>query len=401
MERYDLLIAGGGAAGLSLAYRLASPQWSGLRIGVIEAEVKEGNDRTWCFWEQGEGPFEGLLAHRWDRMDFYGYHGKQVSLDLQPYAYKMLRSGDFYAHCHKALDHAPHIHRIQDRVRVYEKGTGSEGTEILVHMQQKTVQAPLVFASTTLEGVLDEARQGLWLNQHFKGYYLASEEPVFAGLTARLMDFRVEQVDGYPCFVYVLPTDAHHALVEYTVFSPDAWTNSAYDAPLHRYMEENLGLRDHFQVLHTEYGQIPMTDYDFVGAWRRRYPDLPGLVPVGTMGGLGRPSTGYTFTNIQRHCELILQELTKTRKADFGARMPSRFKHYDRTLLRVLVERKYPGHALFERLFDRNPTALLLAFLDGQSRFGQEITIMNRSPRPVMMSAMIRNMLGNASVPKG
>ncbi|NDC72764.1 MAG: hypothetical protein EBZ62_04825, partial [Sphingobacteriia bacterium] len=117
--------------------------------------------------------------------------------------------------------------------------------------------------------------------------------------------------------------------------------------------------------------------------------------------GLGRPSTGYTFTNIQRHCELILQELTKTRKADFGARMPSRFKHYDRTLLRVLVERKYPGHALFERLFDRNPTALLLAFLDGQSRFGQEITIMNRSPRPVMMSAMIRNILGNASVPKG
>lgn len=401
MERYDLLIAGGGAAGLSLAYRLAASQWSGLRIGVIEAEVKEGNDRTWCFWEQGEGPFEGLLAHRWDRMDFYGYHGKQVSLDLQPYAYKMLRSGDFYAHCHKALDLAPHIHRIQDRVRGYEKGTGSEGTEILVHMQQKTVQAPLVFASTTLEGALYEARQGLWLNQHFKGYYLASEEPVFAGLTARLMDFRVEQVDGYPCFVYVLPTDAHHALVEYTVFSPDAWTNAAYDAPLHRYMEENLGLRGNFQVLHTEYGQIPMTDYDFVGAWRRRYPDLPGLVPVGTMGGLGRPSTGYTFTNIQRHCELILQELTKTRKADFGARMPSRFKHYDRTLLRVLVERKYPGHALFERLFDRNPTALLLAFLDGQSRFGQEITIMNRSPRPVMMSAMIRNMLGNASVPKG
>jgi lycopene beta-cyclase len=401
LERYDLLIAGGGAAGLSLAYRLAASQWSGLRIAVIEAEVKEGNDRTWCFWEQGEGPFEGLLAHRWDRMDFYGYHGKQVSLDLQPYAYKMLRSGDFYAHCHKAMDHAPHIHRIQDRVRGYEKGTGSEGTEILVHMQQKTVQAPLVFASITLEGALDEARQGLWLNQHFKGYYLASEEPLFEGLTARLMDFRVEQVDGYPCFVYVLPTDAHHALVEYTVFSPDAWTNAAYDAPLHRYMEENLGLRGNFQVLHTEYGQIPMTDYDFEGAWRRRYPDLPGLVPIGTMGGLGRPSTGYTFTNIQRHCELILQELTKTRKADFGARMPSRFKHYDRTLLRVLVERKYPGHALFERLFDRNPTALLLAFLDGQSRFGQEITIMNRSPRPVMMSAMIRNMLGNASVPKG
>ena len=396
MERYDLLIAGGGAAGLSLAYRLAAPQWSGLRIGVIEAEVKEGNDRTWCFWEEGEGPFEGLLAHRWDRMDFFGYHGKRVPLTLQPYAYKMLRSGDFYAHCHKALDHAPHIHRIQDRVRGYEKGTGPKGTEILVHMQQKTVQAPLVFASTPLEGALDEARQGLWLNQHFKGYYLASEEPVFEGLTARLMDFRVEQVDGYPCFGYVLPTDAHHALVEYTVFSPDAWTNAAYDAPLHRYMEENLGLRGHFQVLHTEYGQIPMTDYDFEGAWRRRYPDLPGLVPLGTMGGLGRPSTGYTFTNIQRHCELILQALGSGSPRDFRAdspldfrsRMPKRFKTYDATLLRVLQEQGYPGWALFERLFDRNPTATLLAFLDGQSPWWKEIWIMNSTPRFPMALAL-------------
>ncbi|MFM8960790.1 MAG: lycopene cyclase family protein [Bacteroidota bacterium] len=396
MERYDLLIAGGGAAGLSLAYRLALPQWSGLRIGVIEAEVKEGNDRTWCFWEQGEGPFEGLLAHRWDRMDFFGYHGKQVSLNLQPYAYKMLRSGDFYAHCHNALDHAPHIHRIQDRVRGYEKGIGPKGTEILVHMQQKTVQAPLVFASTTLEGALDEARQGLWLNQHFKGYYLASEEPVFEGLTARLMDFRVEQVDGYPCFVYVLPTDAHHALVEYTVFSPDAWTNAAYDAPLHRYMEENLGLRGNFQVLHTEYGQIPMTDYDFEGSWRRRYPDLPSLVPLGTMGGLGRPSTGYTFTNIQRHCELILQalgsgsllDLGSSSLGDFRSRMPKRFKTYDATLLRVLQEQRYPGWALFERLFDRNPTATLLAFLDGQSPWWKEILIMNSTPRFPMALAL-------------
>ncbi|MFM7031303.1 MAG: lycopene cyclase family protein [Bacteroidota bacterium] len=396
MERYDLLIAGGGAAGLSLAYRLAEPQWSGLRIGVIEAEVKEGNDRTWCFWEQGEGPFEGLLAHRWDRMDFFGYHGKQVPLDLQPYADKMLRSGDFYAFCHKALDLAPHIHRIHDRVRGYEKGIGPKGTEILVHMQQKTVQAPLVFASTPLEGALDEARQGLWLNQHFKGYYLTSEEPVFEGLTARLMDFRVEQVDGYPCFVYVLPTDAHHALVEYTVFSPDAWTNAAYDAPLHRYMEENLGLRGHFQVLHTEYGQIPMTDYDFEGAWRRRYPDLPGLVPIGTMGGLGRPSTGYTFTNIQRHCELILQalgsgsprDLGSSSLGDFRSRMPKRFKTYDATLLWVLQEQCYPGWALFERLFDRNPTATLLAFLDGQSPWWKEIFIMNSTPRFPMALAL-------------
>jgi lycopene beta-cyclase len=394
VEIYDILIAGGGAAGLSLAYRLSDPRWSGLRIGLIEAEAKEGNDRTWCFWEQGQGLFDSLVAYRWNRMDFIGHKGKRVPLDLQPYAYKMLRSADFYAHCHKALDEAPHIHRIRDRVTGYGEGKAPSGAAILVHMQQNSFQAPLVFASTPLEGILDEARQGLWLNQHFKGYFLSSEEPVFAGLTARLMDFRVEQVEGYPCFVYVLPTDAHHALVEYTVFSPDAWTHEAYDAPLHRYLEENLGLRDNFQVLHTEFGQIPMTDYDFAGAWRRRYPGLKGLVPVGTMGGLGRPSTGYTFTNIQRHCEAILKALEDRSRLDdhsskgFRPAIPRRFKVYDATLLRVLQEQGHPGWALFERLFACNNTADLLAFLDGRSSWWKEIPIMNSTPRSQMSLAL-------------
>jgi len=403
LETYDVLVAGGGAAGLSLAYRLADSRWAGLRIAVIEAEAKEGNDRTWCFWEQGQGPFESLLTFRWDRMDFIGHLGKRIPLDLQPYAYKMLRSADFYAHCHKVLDDAPHIHRIQDRVTGYGHGVGDA---VLVQMQQNSVQAPLVFASTPLEGALEEARRGLWLNQHFKGYFLASEEPVFAGLTARLMDFRVEQAGGYPCFVYVLPTDAYHALVEYTVFSPEAWGTEAYNTPLHGYMAEHLGLQAKYQVLHTEYGQIPMTDYDFAAAWRCRYPDLNGLIPIGTMGGLGRPSTGYTFTNIQRHCEAILHELADQTKLSesrnnlrnggsshhasqrFRPEIPKRFKTYDATLLRVLQEQRYPGCALYERLFARNRTADLLAFLDGVSLWWQEIPIMNSTPRVPMALAL-------------
>jgi len=68
--------------------------------------------------------------------------------------------------------------------------------------------------------------------------------------------------------------------------------------------------------------------------------------------------------------------------------LPKRLKTYDATLLRVLQEQRYPGWALFERLFDRNLTATLLAFLDGQGPWWKEILIMNSTPRFPMALAL-------------
>ncbi|MFM7497030.1 MAG: lycopene cyclase, partial [Bacteroidota bacterium] len=58
-------------------------------------------------------------------------------------------------------------------------------------------------------------------------------------------------------------------------------------------------------------------------------------------------------------------------------------------LLRVLVEQRYSGALLFERLFAGNPTPNLLAFLDGESRIAAEIGIMNSTPRRIMAAAML------------
>ncbi|NBW43188.1 MAG: hypothetical protein EBR29_05135, partial [Sphingobacteriia bacterium] len=162
------------------------------------------------------------------------------------------------------------------------------------------------------------------------------------------MDFRVEQVGGYPCFVYVLPLEPRYALVEYTVFSPQAWPLEAYKAPLESYIQEYLGLgSDDYRVEEVEQGRIPMCTWDFGAAWRRRYSNLEGLVPVGVMGGLARPSTGYTFRNIQQHNQTLLRDLAQALLPTGGLarvsswrnrlayRSPSRFGLYDQALLRV------------------------------------------------------------------
>lgn len=86
-------------------------------------------------------------------------------------------------------------------------------------------------------------------------------------------------------------------------------------------------------------------------------------------GGLSRPSTGYTFGAIQRHTQQMLEGFRRIQPADIQSnqaklraqllyRIPARFQVYDRTLLRVLVDQRYPGGTLFERLFARNSTLI-------------------------------------------
>jgi lycopene beta-cyclase len=355
-------------------------------------------------------------------MDFFGPGGRAIPLDLRPYAYKMLRSRDFYAHADRVIAQAPHVDRWQARIESY---TQAANGDVLLHLQPKdtagnpptgnlpggnpptnplptTVQAPLVLASTPLEGWEKEARQGLWLEQHFAGYFLRTQKDLPRHDRGTLMDFRVEQVGGYPCFVYVLPLEPRYALVEYTVFSPDAWTLESYRPHLEAYIHQNMGLKPGaYRVEEVEQGRIPMSTWDFGAAWRRRHPELTGLVPVGVMGGLARPSTGYTFRNIQHHNQAILQSLAKA-LLPTGALAPvaswrdrlsyrpaQRFGWYDQALLRVLVEQRYPGARLFERLFAGNPTPDMLAFLDGESRLVAEIGIMNSTPRRIMAAAML------------
>jgi lycopene beta-cyclase len=54
MNNYDYIVAGAGAAGLSLiAHMIHSGQFSDKKILLIDRSPKTQNDRTWCFWERG------------------------------------------------------------------------------------------------------------------------------------------------------------------------------------------------------------------------------------------------------------------------------------------------------------------------------------------------------------
>ena len=95
------------------------------------------------------------------------------------------------------------------------------------------------------------------LLQHFRGRVVRSAEPAFEADTATLMDFDVSQAHGLH-FVYVLPFDAHTALVESTFFTerllPEAVYEEAIDAWLARRRTGAV-----FETVSREGGVIPMT----------------------------------------------------------------------------------------------------------------------------------------------
>jgi lycopene beta-cyclase len=90
MERFDYILAGGGAAGLSLAYRMVRGGLGERRILIIDLATKRSNDRTWCFWSERDELLDPIVAHRWSHIWFHG-PDRSHRWALNPYEYRMIR----------------------------------------------------------------------------------------------------------------------------------------------------------------------------------------------------------------------------------------------------------------------------------------------------------------------
>ncbi|MFN3528665.1 MAG: lycopene cyclase family protein [Bacteroidia bacterium] len=367
-HHFDYIIAGAGAAGLSLALRFAQDEFSDKQVLLLDRSSKRENDRTWCFWEKQAGPFESAIFKQWSEVAFYGPQ-QPMSLQMAPYTYKMLRGLDFYEFTLQKLQVSANV--TVRKAEIYDLSNTETGVE--VNTSEGSFTADWAFSSLLDNEEIHAAKKSDFLWQHFLGWQVKTDKPVFNPAKPVYMDFRVPQTDG-SCFVYVLPFSPFEALVEYTVFSPEVWDKSHYEGGIRSYLKQYFELSD-YQTLHVEQGRIPMSSHKF--------PVNNGkIVFVGTAGGQTKASTGYTFTNIQRHSEAIVDRLRSGKSPVVRKSLwESRYAKYDHTLLRVLVQGEYRGADLFERLFMRNNAARMFDFLDDQSHFGQELLIMNSVPR--------------------
>ena len=379
MLRYDYIIAGAGAAGLSLITRMISrPFFRDKKILLVDKEEKNKNDRTWCFWEKESGFFQPIVFHEWKKLWFHG-EGYDALNDIYPYTYKLIRGIDFYQHCFELIRQAPQVtvrYGAVDHLVSTEAGTWME-------MDGEQIFSEYVFSSLIPEKH-HAKNDEITLLQHFKGWFIESVSPVFDPSAATLMDFRVPQTHG-TTFVYVMPFSPTSALVEYTLFSGALLDERAYDSSIQDYISRILHI-DSYEVRDKEFGVIPMTS--------RAFPSkLNNIIYLGTAGGQTKPSSGYTFNFIQRHSDRLIKSLENTGKPMPGAGFPDkRFRLYDHTLLHILANKKMEGEKIFTGLFSHNKMTEVLQFLDNETTVGQELRLVSALPTRLFLRAALRQL---------
>ncbi|TCZ73146.1 lycopene cyclase family protein [Flaviaesturariibacter aridisoli] len=382
---YEYLFAGSGCAGLSLLHHMIGAGLvEGKRILLVDADEKKANDRTWCFWEVGPGPFEAIVHRRWPLLDFYGPRFERA-LDIAPYEYKLIRGADFYRHCREAAARFPNIEFRQARI---DSVFSSEEEGAGIRVGGETIRAQHVFSSLYEKPAPKPGTH--WLLQHFKGRLIETAAPAFRPGRATLMDFRVNQAAG-TSFVYVLPFSERQALVEYTLFTESLLAPAAYDAALDDYIGRFLELSG-YTVLEEEFGVIPMTNHRFP---QRQHH----VVYLGTAGGRTKGSSGYTFRNIQKHSAAIVESLRR-HGHPYAVPPPSRRHHfYDAVLLEILAKRSLEGADVFTDLFRKNDPRRVLRFLDNESSLAEELGIISTLPTLPFARAALRQLIHPAAAP--
>lgn len=367
MNRFDAdaVIVGAGCAGLSLATHLLDAGWRGRRLVLLDPRERYDRDRTFCFFQTEPQRFAPAATHTWSRFRVAA-HGRSVECraDATPYAH--LPSDAFYALTRQVIEASDrtklslgtHVDRIRD--------TG-DGVE--VETSHGTLRARVAFDSRP-EPPRESATDEIRLLQHFLGWEVRTEAPAFDPAVATLMDF----VDGGDVhFVYVLPFDAHHALVEDTWFSSSVHPRAIYEHCLREYLA--LALDDApYEIVRVETGCIPMTTDPAVTRPSRH------VYRIGLSGGVAKPSTGYAFQFIQRHAAELARRLVAEELPEAPEVRSSRTAALDRIFLSFL--RSHPERApeIFFRLFDRVPTDVLIRFLSERSSLSDELRVMASLP---------------------
>ncbi|WP_432519521.1 lycopene cyclase family protein [Kineococcus sp. SYSU DK006] len=360
-----IAIVGLGAAGGSLAWRLAGTE---VALEVFEAPrgaAQRTQERTWCTWGPpgGPGPFGPLVVARWSRVRVVGADGQVVLADLGGWRYRMLRSVDVEEAVRERLERAgvPVHEVVVEDAAALARRTGAQVVD--------TRPVPVPASGRTL------------LLQHFLGRRIRAEQPVFDARTATLMDFRTPQPAGGVAFGYVLPTSPTEALVEYTEFSARLLTPERYAERLEEYLRRS-GIGAH-EVLAEERGVIPMTD--------ARFPPDPraGVLRWGAASGSVRPSTGYAFSALQRQADALAAQAVRGGPLVLPPAHGRRHLLMDSLVLEALATGRIDGARFFVELFRRNPVQRVLGFLDGASGPAADLALMASSPRGPMLATVL------------
>ncbi|HIB36720.1 lycopene cyclase family protein [Mesonia sp.] len=362
-NQFDYIIIGSGLAGLQLALSLSRDEYfQNKKIALLDKSLKTENDKTWCFWEQGEGKWESIIHKSWSAGEVITSN-KQIDFQLEPYRYKMIRSIDFYNYVLAELKKISTVEFIHEEVISAEE---KENT-VTVSTPSQTYQAAQVFDSRIPKEYFSNQKDYINIFQHFKGWMIETEKPVFSPDKFTMMDYRLKWKNS-TSFTYVLPISPAKAFVEYTFFTPFTTDETVYDKQLKTYIEKYLQL-NHYKITETEKGIIPMTNFPFQKYHSNR------ITKIGTAGGWVKASTGYSFKHTEKKIEKLLKNI-KEDKVFHHDLYKAKFQYFDKIFLKVLEEENEKGEWIFENFYAKNSIQQVFQYLDEETTMAEDLKIM-------------------------
>jgi lycopene beta-cyclase len=275
----------------------------------------------------------------------------------------MLRSKAFYNEIYQKMESHKQLTLLKAEVLNIKENQSTTR----VKTDKGTFESEKVFNSIFNPKALYEQKKYPVLNQHFIGWFIKTNTPTFDPEKVLFMDFDIPQEDQTR-FLYLLPTDEKHALVEYTLFSEGLLQKEEYEKGIMDYL--NAQGISAFEIEEKEQGNIPMSCFPF------EQFNTPSLLNIGTAGGWTKASTGFTFKNTERKINRLVSFL-KTEKNLNQFQTKNRFRFYDLLFLDVLLKYNEQGSKLFERMFAKNNPVTIFRFLDEKTTFLEDLKILS------------------------
>jgi lycopene beta-cyclase len=374
MKHYDYIFTGAGLSALMTVYKMVqSGKFKDKSLLLLDENTKKTNDRTWCFWKTNDSLWEQSISKKWDSALFANEDFRR-DLDLEPYHYNMAKGLDFYTQVFELLSKQENITFVNQKVLEIEESE----TIILVQTESESFSCSKLFNSIYNKYKAESQTKYPVLQQHFIGWFIKSEQPVFNSEQATFMDFSVKQ-RGNTRFMYVLPTSKTEALLEYTLFSHQHLKKAEYENEIQQYIKK-LGISN-YEIIEKEQGSIPMTCYPF---WKA---NTKNVLNIGTSGGWTKASTGYTFKNSdKKSSELVAFLQRETDFTKFHKR--TKFWLYDLLLLDILDRKNELGSHIFSSMFKKGNPTLIFKFLDEETTLYEDIQVILKCPKMLFIKAI-------------
>ena len=374
-SEYDIIIVGGGCAGLSLAMRLAELGEECPRVAIIERRDIYVHDRTWSYWATESAQLTHLAKSDWKKV-LVGVAEKRVIVNCDNTPYQSIHSDAFYQSALRKISKNKRIQLFlgESAQAIYKKNNLWQ-----VSVQNESVRAPQVIDTRPPNRPNDDAPI-LW--QSFSGVEVKCVQEVFDDKIATLMDF-TEGTSGEIGFLYLLPYSPTCALIEATVFAKQAKTPSELGVMLDGLIKKSVGSVA-YEITYREHFVIPM------GLAEHREGNDSSYVTVGLESGGARASTGYVFQRIQRWADRAASQIKEGKTVSGHSRDSWVIRKMDKIFLNVLARHPERGAEIFVKLFSMRDPGSVIRFMNDEPTFMDILRIMCALPPGIFIKELMR-----------